>query len=204
MAQAIVLASTSQYRAELLSRLGFQFTICAPEVDETPELGELPDALATRLALSKAKAGLTENPAAIIIGSDQVAAVYEAKSERSMEQILGKPGSLDQATEQLTQMSGKMVNFYTAVAVIEGQSGKLCQQMEVTQVLVRNLTQSEIQQYLALEQPFDCTGSFKIEGSGIALLEQVQSNDPTALVGLPLISVARMLRKFGHAARPMA
>jgi septum formation protein len=185
----LVLGSSSPYRRDLLSRLRLQFTVEVPDVDESPRPGEAPRELALRLALAKAHAVAARVPHAIVIGSDQVA---ELAGEP-----LGKPGSHDKAVAQLRQMRGETVVFHTAVAVVCAQSG--FEQLELAPVKVkfRRLTDAEIESYLRLEQPYDCAGSARSEGLGVALLDAIDSDDPTALVGLPLIRTCRMLRAAG-------
>lgn len=185
----LVLGSTSKYRRELLARLGLPFEVVAPEVDETPLAGEKPSALAERLALAKAHAVALRYPNAVVIGSDQVADLHG--------QPLGKPGNHERATAQLRQMSGQTVVFQTAVAVVCLQSGFEARSLAPVQVRFRSLTNAEIENYLRIEQPYDCAGSAKSEGLGIALLDAIDSDDPTALVGLPLIRTCRMLRSAG-------
>lgn len=187
--RAVVLGSTSPYRRELLSRLHLPFEVAAPAVDETPLPGETPVALARRLALAKAHAVATLHPGAAVIGSDQVADL-DGES-------LGKPGTHDRAVAQLRRMRGRTVVFQTAVAVVCADSG--FEQLELAPVRVRfrALDDAEIEAYLRLEQPYDCAGSAKSEGLGIALLDAIESDDPTALVGLPLIRTCRMLRAAG-------
>ena len=187
--RSLILGSTSRYRQELLSRLRIPFDVVAPEVDETPLSGESPLALAGRLALAKAYAVAKRQPQAVVIGSDQVADLNG--------EPLGKPGTHARAVAQLQRMRGQTVTFQTAVAVVCQASG--FEQMEVAQVRVRfrDLTDSDIELYLIAEQPYDCAGSAKSEGLGIALLETIDNDDPTALVGLPLIRTARMLRAAG-------
>jgi septum formation protein len=185
----LILGSSSPYRRELLSRLRLQFTVESPDVDESGQAGESPKALAMRLALAKAKAVAARFPTAIVIGSDQVA---ELDGE-----ALGKPGTHDKAVGQLRQMRGQTVVFHTAVAVVCAESG--FEQLELCDVEVkfRRLTDAEIDSYLDLEQPYDCAGSARSEGLGVALLDAIHSDDPTALVGLPLIGTCRMLRAAG-------
>ena len=187
--RTVVLGSTSRYRRELLERLRLPFEVAAPEVDETPLPGEAPAALATRLALAKAHAVAARFPEAVVIGSDQVADLHG--------QPLGKPGSHERATEQLRQMRGQTVVFQTALAVVCLASGFEQADLAPVRVRFRALDDAEIEHYLRAEQPYDCAGSAKSEGLGIALLEAIDSDDPTALVGLPLIRTARMLRAAG-------
>jgi len=185
----LVLASTSTYRRELLTRLQLEFETFAPEVDEAPLNGELPEATAIRLAQAKARAGAALYPAAVIIGSDQVAALNGVR--------LGKPGSRERAQEQLERASGQCVVFHTAVAVLQAQTGRMRDCLVPTRVRFRALTPSQISAYLDREQPYDCAGSAKSEGLGIALLEQIQGDDPTALIGLPLIALVSLLNDAG-------
>ena len=187
--RALILGSTSPYRRALLQRLRLDFTVAAPDVDETALPGEAPRDLALRLALAKAHAVAAHNPGAVVIGSDQVADLAG--------QPLGKPGTHERATAQLRQMRGHSVIFQTAVAVVCPETG--FEQVDLAPVVVRfrELSDAEIERYLRAEQPYDCAGSAKSEGLGIALLDAIESDDPTALVGLPLIRVCRMLRAAG-------
>ena len=187
--RVLVLGSSSPYRRELLARLRHPFEVVLPEVDETPLAHESPRELASRLALAKANAVAQRLPDRVIIGSDQVAELDGRP--------LGKPGSHDRAVEQLHRMRGRQVLFHTAVAVVCAESG--FSQMEIAEVRVRfrDLTSTEIENYLQAEKPYDCAGSAKSEGLGIALLESIDSDDPTALIGLPLIRTARLLRAAG-------
>jgi septum formation protein len=187
--RALILGSTSAYRRELLSRLRIPFSVEAPEVDETPLAGELPLVLATRLALAKARAVAHKHPDSVVIGSDQVADLAGLS--------LGKPGNFERAVLQLRQMRGKTVVFHTALAVVCLASG--FEQQDVASVLVqfRDLSDAEIESYLLAETPYDCAGSAKSEGLGIALLTSINNDDPTALVGLPLIRTCHMLRAAG-------
>ncbi len=185
----LVLGSTSAYRRELLTRLRVPFSVESPHVDESPLPGENPAALAGRLALAKAQAVAQRLPDCVVIGSDQVADLDG--------QPLGKPGSHERAVAQLRQMRGKTVIFQTAVAVVCVQTGFCQQELAPVKVRFRDLTEAEIETYLQLEQPYDCAGSAKSEGLGIALLEAIDSDDPTALIGLPLIRTSRMLRAAG-------
>lgn len=190
-ARALVLGSTSAYRRALLARLGLPFEVVAPEVDETPLPGEAPAALATRLALAKARAVAARRPGAVVIGSDQVADLAG--------QALGKPGGHAQATAQLRAMRGQQVLFHTALAVCCAELGHEAADLAVVRVRFRALADDEIERYLRAEQPYDCAGSAKSEGLGITLLEGIDSDDPTALIGLPLIRTARLLRALGVA-----
>jgi septum formation protein len=185
----LILASTSRYRRELLQRLGVAFRVEAPGVDETPLAGERPAALAQRLALAKARAVAALHPAALVIGSDQVADLNG--------QPLGKPGTHERAVAQLRQMSGQTVLFHTALALVCHASGFERSELAVVTVLLRQLSVAEIERYLRIERPYDCAGSAKSEGLGIALLERIDNDDPTALIGLPLIRTARLLREAG-------
>ncbi|MCC4601453.1 Maf family protein [Xanthomonas melonis] len=187
MMPRLILASTSVYRRELLGRLRLDFATARPEVDEQPQPGEAPDALASRLATEKAAAIATQAPDAWVIGSDQVADLDG--------RALGKPGTLDQARAQLSAMSGRTVRFHTAVSLV-GPDRRL-HALDMTEVQLRPLTAVEIERYLAAEPALDCAGSFKCEGLGISLFDAIRSNDPTALVGLPLIALARLLRQAG-------
>jgi septum formation protein len=187
--RSVVLGSTSRYRRELLERLRIPFTVSAPGVDETPLSGETPQALARRLALAKARAVAAMHPDAVVIGSDQVADLAG--------QPLGKPGEHARAVQQLRQMRGQTVIFQTALAVVCLASGYEQVDLAEVRVVFRDLSDDEIEAYLRAEQPYDCAGSAKSEGLGIALLESIDNDDPTALIGLPLIRTARMLRQAG-------
>lgn len=185
----IVLASSSPYRRALLARLKLPFVAKAPAVDETARPGEAARETALRLAQAKARAVAPDCPAALIIGCDQVAALDGVS--------LGKPGNRVNAVAQLTAMRGKCVLFHTALAVLNAASGAL-QSVEVpTAVYFRDYSEREIERYLALERPYDCAGSAKIEGLGIVLVERVVGDDPSALIGLPLMRLAAMLRNEG-------
>jgi septum formation protein len=187
--RTVVLGSTSRYRRELLSRLNLHFEVAAPDVDETPNAGESPRDLALRLALAKAHAVAQRFPQAVVIGSDQVADLAG--------QPLGKPGEHARAVQQLRQMRGQVVVFQTALAVVCLATGFEQVDIAPVKVLFRDLSDDEIENYLQAEKPYDCAGSAKSEGLGIALLESIENDDPTALVGLPLIRTARMLRAAG-------
>jgi septum formation protein len=187
--RALVLGSTSVYRRELLSRLRIPFTTEPPQVDESPLPGETPERLARRLAAAKAAAVARLHPAAVVIGSDQVADLDG--------EPLGKPGNHANATAQLRRMSGRSVIFQTALTVMCEQSGFAQHDLAAVRVRFRVLEDAEIEAYLRAEQPYDCAGSARSEGLGIALLEAIDSDDPTALVGLPLIRTCRMLRAAG-------
>lgn len=187
--RAVVLGSTSRYRRELLSRLRIPFDTANPEVDEAPVPGETPLALARRLSLAKAHAVARRFPEAVVIGSDQVADLDG--------EALGKPGTHDRARVQLQRMSGRTVVFQTAVAVVCAASGFEQLDLAPVKVVFRHLDNGEIERYLLAEQPYDCAGSAKSEGLGIALIERIDNDDPSALVGLPLIRTCRMLRAAG-------
>jgi septum formation protein len=184
-----VLGSTSPYRRELLARLRMPFSVTAPHVDETALPGEAPAALALRLALAKARAVAVLHPEAVVIGSDQVADLAG--------QALGKPGEHARAVMQLRQMRGQTVLFHTALAVVCLATGFEQVDMAEVRVVFRDLSDDEIEAYLQAEQPYDCAGSAKSEGLGIALLASIDNDDPTALVGLPLISTCELLRAAG-------
>ena len=186
---SVILGSTSVYREELLTRLGIAFTTAKPEVDETPWPDESPFALAQRLALAKAKAVAAQRPDAVVIGSDQVADLNG--------QPLGKPGSHDRAVAQLRAMSGQTIQFHTALSVVCLASGFERSDVATVRVVFRTLKDDEIERYLRAEQPYDCAGSAKSEGLGIALLSKIDSDDPTALIGLPLIRTCELLRAAG-------
>ncbi len=185
----IVLASTSAYRRALLERFQLPFETARPEVDETPLPGELPPATADRLAIAKAQAVATHWPDALIIGSDQVAHIAD--------QVFGKPGTVERAIAQLQKMSGRTVVFHTALAVIDTRSGRIRTESVSTEVRFRTLSDAEIVRYVEKERPLDCAGSAKSEGLGITLLDALSGDDPTALIGLPLIALSRMLRAEG-------
>ena len=185
----LILASTSRYRRELLTRLRLPFEVENPQVDETPGAGETPTALALRLALAKAQAVAERRPDAIVIGSDQVADLDGRP--------IGKPGTHERAVEQLHAMSGRTVVFQTAVAVVRCDTGFADAVLAPVTVRFRDLSDAEIEHYLRAEQPYDCAGSAKSEALGIALLDSLESDDPTALVGLPLIRTCNLLRRAG-------
>ncbi len=185
----LVLASTSRYRRQLLERLNLPFDIAAPQVDESPQPGEAPAALAARLALAKAREVAARFPQALVLGSDQVAELDGAP--------LGKPGTHGRAAAQLARMSGQAVLFHTALALVCRATGYEQSDVALVRVRFRQLAADEIERYLRAEQPYDCAGSAKSEGLGIALLDAIESDDPTALIGLPLIRTARLLRAAG-------
>jgi septum formation protein len=183
----IILASTSPYRRELLARLGLPFDVQAPGTPESSLEGEAPAAMAARLALSKARS--IRAPNALVIGSDQVASLAG--------RVLRKPGTHDVAVSQLLASQGQTVMFHTAVAIVATDTGATSEHVDVTAVRFRRLDAAALDQYVRLERPFDCAGSFKAEGLGVVLFEEISSRDPTALIGLPLIFVAEALRAMG-------
>jgi len=185
----LILASTSVYRRELLERLGLPFEVIASDVDETPQPQEMPENLACRLALAKAQSVASRFPSRVVIGSDQVADLHG--------QALGKPGTHERARAQLQQMRGQTVVFQTAVAVVCLESGFAQTQLAQVRVSFKNLSDTQIERYLLAEKPYDCAGSAKSEGLGIALLDHIDNDDPTALVGLPLIRTCQMLEAAG-------
>lgn len=189
----LVLASTSRYRRELLARLVSGFRVVAPNVDEAAQPGESPAALATRLAAAKALAVARECPGALVIGSDQVAELDG--------RAIGKSGTRDAACEQLAASSGRTVVFHTALCLADArtQPPRAYDAIDRTRVVFRALTRDEIARYVDRENPLDCAGSFKAEGLGITLFERIETTDPTALIGLPLIALARLLRAVGVA-----
>ncbi len=189
MPKPLILASSSPYRKALLERLGLPFAAIRPATDEAPLAEEAPTALATRLAAAKAMALARQCPDHLIIGSDQVAALGT--------ETLGKPGSARKAFAQLQRQSGETVVFHTAVAVLDSATGHCLSHLDTTRVVFRPLNDSEIRRYLDRERPWDCAGSFKVESLGITLFEQVDTRDPTALTGLPLIGLSRLLRELG-------
>lgn len=183
----LILASSSRYRHEMLSRLGLPFEAISPDIDETPLAGESPAALSLRLSRAKAEAICALHPGAIVIGSDQVATIDN--------QPLGKPGNFERAREQLKMLRGRTVEFHSALCVHDGE------RYEIDDVITRcefgDLTDAQIDAYLHRDKPFDTAGSAKAEGLGIALMRAMHSDDPTAIIGLPLIALCRMLRSFG-------
>ncbi|WP_341887603.1 Maf family nucleotide pyrophosphatase [Variovorax sp. YR752] len=185
----LILASTSRYRRELLERLRLPFDVLSPQVDETPRPGEAPARLAARLADAKAAAVAALHPDAVVIGSDQVADLDG--------EPVGKPGTHERAVQQLRAMRGRSVVFQTAVAVHRAASGYVGAALAPVTVRFRQLSDAEIEHYLRTEQPYDCAGSAKCETLGIALLDAIESDDPTALVGLPLIRTSALLRAAG-------
>jgi septum formation protein len=189
MSANLVLASSSRFRRALLERLGIPFEAISPNVDETPNAGEAPAVLAQRLALAKARAIAPHRPAALIIASDQVAVYGDA--------IVGKPRDHVDATRQLRHASGRKVVLYTALVLLNAATGRVQSEVIPFGIQFRPLTEAQIENYLRKEQPYDCTGSVKSEGLGIALLERFEGDDPNTLIGLPLIRLIRMLENEG-------
>jgi septum formation protein len=187
-APPLILASTSPYRRELLQRLGLVFTVRAPGVEEVARTGEAPADRARRLALAKARAIAREHPGACIIGSDQVAALGD--------QVLDKPGTAERCRAQLAQLSGRQAIFHTAAALLWRDTA--LEHLDATTVVFRELASDEIGRYVDREQPFDCAGSFRAERLGVTLFARLSTEDPTALVGLPLIWLAAALRRVGY------
>ena len=187
-AAPLLLASTSRYRAELLARLRVPFAAVAPGTDETARPAEAPATLARRLARAKAEAVAAAHPDRWVLGSDQVPAFED--------QVFGKPGDRATALAQLLACSGKVVLFHTAVALVGG--GRVLEELDTTTVRFRTLARADVERYLDAEPAYDSAGSFKVEGLGIALFEAIESRDPTALVGLPLIAVRRLLGAAGY------
>jgi septum formation protein len=186
----LILASSSAYRRELLARFRLAFESIPPEVPEVHLEGESPADRSLRLALAKAQAVARLHPGALVIGSDQVAAVGE--------RLLGKPGDAARCRDQLGALSGKTARFYTACALLGVNAGVRLAHVDTTTVVFRTLSAAEIERYVACEQPYDCAGGFKAEGLGVALFESIESQDPTALIGLPLIWLAGALRGAGY------
>ncbi|HEV2110994.1 MAG TPA: Maf family nucleotide pyrophosphatase [Gammaproteobacteria bacterium] len=186
----LVLASTSPHRRMLLARLGLPFDTATPGVDETRSYREPVTELVRRLSRAKAEAVAHLHPGALIIGSDQAA-------ERDGE-ILGKPGDHAAAVAQLTASSGKYLKFHTGLCLLDTRDGSRREHVDVTRVIFRSLAPAEIERYLRAERPYDCAGSFKSEGLGISLFEGIESDDPAALIGLPLIALCRFLRECGY------
>lgn len=185
----LILASTSRYRRELLGRLRLPFSVESPDVDETPRPNEAPVELAARLALAKARAVAGRHPEAVVIGSDQVADLDG--------EPLGKPGHHERAVAQLQRMRGRVVVFQTAVAIVCAETEFEGVESAAARVRFRDLSDDQIERYLRRETPYDCAGSAKAEALGIALLEAIDSDDPTTLIGLPLIRTCRLLRRVG-------
>jgi len=186
----LILGSSSPYRHELLERLHLPFTVAVPDIDETPLPGEAPEATALRLSRSKAESIAARHPGALVIGSDQVATLDG--------QQVGKPGTHEKALAQLQSMRGRTVTFHSALCLLDGRDGRIQLTDVQTRATFRDLTDPELDAYLRLEQPYDCAGSAKAEGLGIALLSRVESDDPTALIGLPLVALTTMLRAVGY------
>lgn len=189
MPQPLILASTSRYRAALLERLGLPFRVAAPRVSEELRPGEAPSARALRLAFAKAQAVAATHPDCCVLGSDQVADCEG--------RILEKPGTVENCREQLAACSSRPVSFFTAVVLMRGGTVSVEQHVDHTVVRFRNLSAADIASYVERDRPLDCAGGFRCEGLGIALFEGIESADPTALIGLPLIWVARALREAG-------
>jgi len=185
----LILASSSRYRRELLERLRVSFDVIAPGIDETPLDGEAPEATAVRLSIAKARAAGVQAPGALVIGSDQVATCDGRQ--------IGKPGTHDNARAQLQSMRGKSVEFHSALCLLDSRSDNVQSSDVITRVQFRDLDDAEIEAYLLAETPYDVAGSAKSEGLGITLVDAIHSDDPTALVGLPLIELSRMLRVAG-------
>lgn len=186
----LILASSSRYRAELLQRLGLPFEQIAPRVFERAQVNESAEKLAARLARAKAEAVCKDRPDAWILGSDQAAGC--------LDRVLGKPGNREAAREQLAFMAGRSVAFVTALSLTNSTLPRPLTELDVAVVKMRRLSRDEIDRYTEAEPAFDCAGSFKMEGLGISLFDEVQSRDPTGLMGLPLIATARLLRKAGY------
>ncbi|MBV1775841.1 Maf family nucleotide pyrophosphatase [Burkholderiaceae bacterium DAT-1] len=185
----LVLGSTSRYRRELLERLGITFSVAKPDCDETPLAGETAAETACRLARIKAQSLASTYPAALIIGSDQVALLDGVQ--------LGKPGNFERAFSQLTAMRGKTIVFHTALCLFNSQSGQTQEVVVPWHVTMRNYSDDEIRNYLEREQPYDCAGSAKTEGLGVTMIQSMQGSDPAAIIGLPLIELCHMLRREG-------
>jgi len=185
----LVLASTSPFRRDILEKLGVPFDCHAPEVDETPHAGESPSQLVERLSIAKAQAVAAHLKKGLVIGSDQVAVIDN--------DILGKPGNHENAVMQLERAAGKTVTFLTGLALVNATTGSIQAEVVPFKVVFRKLTREQIENYLNAEQPYNCAGSFKSEGLGIALFERLEGDDPNTLIGLPLIRLIRMLEKEG-------
>lgn len=186
----LILGSSSPYRRELLARLRIPFDVAVPDIDETPLAGEAPEATALRLSRRKAEAIAARHPGALVIGSDQVCTLDGAQ--------IGKPGSHEKALAQLQRMRGRTVTFHSALCLLDSRTGEAQLADVQTRATFRDLPDAELDAYLRLETPYDCAGSAKAEGLGIALLARVESDDPTALIGLPLIALTGMLRAAGY------
>jgi len=187
--RTLVLASTSPFRRELLQRLGIAFKTFAPDVDETRQQDENPDALVLRLSEAKARAGASQVPDALIIGSDQVAVCGG--------EVLGKPGNHEAACAQLARLSGQQVSFLTGLCLYDAACDTVQVDLIPYEVVFRQLTDQQIDRYLNIEQPYNCAGSFKSEGLGVSLFESMQGDDPNALIGLPLIRLTSWLNAKG-------
>lgn len=187
----ILLASSSRYRKELLERLGLPFSCASPDINEAPEPGETANQVALRLAEHKSLALSHRFPGYWIIGSDQVACLPDGS-------LLGKPGNHQQAVEQLRKSSSQIVSFHTGLALLDVDTGQMQKHCELFSVKFRDLTDDEIESYLRKEQPYDCAGSFRAEGVGITLFDQMEGRDPNSLIGLPLIALSNMLRQWGR------
>ncbi len=187
----IILASSSPYRRHLLSQLGLQFTSVSPNINESPRPAEDAAALVSRLAQNKAQAVANNNPAQLIIASDQVASLEG--------QVINKPGNHQAAFKQLSHSSGKQLTFYTGLCLLNSQTGHCQQSIETFKVQFRKLDSKQIERYLQAEQPYDCAGSFKMEGLGISLFERLMGDDPNSLIGLPLIRLVELLNNEGIA-----
>jgi septum formation protein len=185
----LILGSTSIYRRELLERLKIPFRVEAPDIDETPLANETPQQLVARLSLEKARSVAANNPASLVIGSDQVAV--------HVDRIVGKPHTHDKALQQLRQANGKKIMLYTGLSLVNADSGEAQTEVIPFQVVFRKLSEQQLESYLLKEQPYHCAGSVKSEGLGIALLERFEGEDPNTLIGLPLIRLIRMLENFG-------
>ncbi len=185
----LVLASTSRYRRELLERLRLPFNVDAPDIDETVAPGEPPSAAARRLAESKARIVAARHPGALVIASDQIAELDG--------RLLGKPGSHEAAVAQLRAMRGNTLHFHTAVSLLNGATGRVQTRLVSTEVRIRPLSDAQIEAYLRADRPYDCAGAAKAESLGIAVMESLRGDDPTALIGLPLIALTAMLAEEG-------
>ncbi|MEC8229507.1 MAG: Maf family protein [Pseudomonadota bacterium] len=189
----LILASSSRYRLAQLANIGLQLPGISPSIDETPRDSEAPEALACRLAQSKAEQIAADYPDAVVIGGDQVAAVTDATGKLH---TLGKPGNLPNAIEQLTLCSGNTVTFYTALSLVHNAKHATLTECETVKVTFKKLTEAQIERYLLSEQPYDCAGSFKSEGKGVLLFERIESRDPNTLIGMPVMLLRDMLAKW--------
>lgn len=185
----MILASTSRYRRQLLSRLELPFECMAPDVDESPLIGETPAQLCARLSVEKAQSIAIRHPDALVIGSDQVAELNGI--------AIGKPGSVERSIQQLRDASNQSMHFYTGISLQHAATGRSALHIDRTEVRFRVLSNAMIERYLEREAALDCAGGFKCEGLGISLFDAIHSQDPTALIGLPLIALSRMLAEFG-------